>query len=172
MTGEARELLQLPEGSSVVVTIGNSLRGDDGAGPYIAERLCTSERLAVFDAGTTPENYINKIIALSPACVLFIDAADFKGAAGEIRRIGRDEISDYAISTHSFPLRAVWEMIALSADAEIRLLGIQPLDVRLKEGLSDEVRRAADEIIAFLNRQSKTKNQSNTGIRQGRRCLF
>ncbi len=151
MTGEARELFKLPEGLCVVVTIGNSLRRDDGAGPYIARKLIAREELAVFDAGTTPENYINKIITLRPACVLFIDAADFGGKPGEVRRIGKDEISDYTISTHMFPLRAVWEMISQSTDAEIRLAGIQPLDVQLSEGLSAEVLRAADEIIKTLN---------------------
>lgn len=151
LTDEARELLRLREGLNIIVTIGNCLRGDDGAGPFIASKLRTDQMMVVFDAGTTPENYVGKIIELKPSSILFIDAADFRGTAGEVRSIHKDEISDYALSTHAFPLRAVWEIIEQSIEVEIRLIGIQPLDISFGERLSNEVRRAAEEIAEILN---------------------
>ena len=153
MTDEVRALLTLRGGFNIIVTIGNSLRGDDGAGPYIASMLRASQQTAVFDAGTTPENYVEKMIDLKPSYILFIDAADFGGAAGEVRRIGKDEIQDYALSTHAFPLRAIWEIIEQSIPAEVGIIGIQPLDVSFKEELSKEVRLAAEEIVDVLHLQ-------------------
>ena len=150
LTAEAKQYLKLHEGLNIIVTIGNSLRGDDGVGPYIASCLTHRDCLVVLDAGTTPENFVDKIICLSPSNIVFIDAADFGGFPGQAHTIKKDEISDFTLSTHMFPLRAIWEIIEQSIPAEIHLIGIQPLNCCFSEGLTNDVRQTADEIVMAL----------------------
>lgn len=151
LTDEVKQCLNLRDGLNIVVTIGNSLRADDGVGPYIASYLSNHTRLVVLDAGNTPENFVDEIISLSPTYIVFIDAADFGGFPGQARQIKKDEISGFTLSTHMFPLRAIWEIIEQSISAEIRLIGIQILDYSFSNRLTNEVRQIADEIIMALN---------------------
>jgi hydrogenase 3 maturation protease len=137
-------------GVNALVAIGSPLRGDDGVGPYIAAGLSSTERWNVFDAGTNPENIVDAVIALRPCYVLFIDAADFGGEPGQARVIDKEQVSDTAVSTHMFPLRAVWELVERETNAEIRCVGIQPLDCSFREGLSADVRAAAEKIVGEL----------------------
>lgn len=148
---EARLSLGACGGLTAVIAVGNSMRGDDGAGPFIASRLVNSDSLAVFDAGLTPENAVDGVIGINPSRILFIDAADFGGAPGCARFISKNEITDYTLSTHMFPLRAVWEILEHSLHADIYCVGIQTLDCGWGEGLSPDVARAAEELAALLN---------------------
>ena len=132
--------------------MGNSLRRDDGAGPFLASMLKSSGNLTVIDAGSTPENHIDGIIAINPRRVLFIDAADFGGAPGEARLIPIEAIPATTLSTHGFPLSAVCELIRQSIPAEIRFIGIQAKDCGFGERLSEEVRKMVEEIAGALSR--------------------
>jgi hydrogenase maturation protease HycI len=165
LTDEVRQTLVF-RGPGVVICVGNSLRGDDGAGPFIASNIppvgCGQHHpllragrdygsLTVINAETTPENYTDEIISLNPTKVLFIDAADFGGEAGEVRVIPRESISDFTLSTHSFPLGAVCELIRQSIPVEVIFIGIQAKDCAFGEGISQEVLGAASEIIRALS---------------------
>lgn len=128
--------------SSLVVTVGNALRSDDGAGPYIAGH-CKS----VIDAGERPERIVDRIIALKPKRVVFIDAADFQGFAGEVRVIDKELLPKTTLTTHMFPLPAVAQMITADCGAEVFFLGIQAKSFGLGEGLSAEAKESCDSII-------------------------
>ena len=151
LTDEVKQCLQLRKGLNIVMTVGNRLRRDDGVGSYIASRLCVNEHLVIFDAETTPESFVDRIIELNPSYLLFIDAANFGGFPGQIRIIHKNQMSDFTLSTHMFPLRAIWEIIEHSISAEIRFIGIQPVDCGFGEELSDDVKHTADDIISLLN---------------------
>ena len=45
--------------------IGNTLRSDDGVGSLLATRLQDKTPYIVYDAGSSPENYLGKIIKVS-----------------------------------------------------------------------------------------------------------
>ena len=72
-------------GRVCVLGIGNRLRRDDGAGSLLAAALAEQEGAAVLDAGTVPENYLEKVAGSNPDTVVIVDAIDFDGAPGEIR---------------------------------------------------------------------------------------
>lgn len=71
--------------TNLVLTVGNSMMGDDGAGPLLAERM-TQQPLAdwqVIDGGSAPENVVHRIRALQPTRLVIVDAADMELAPGD-----------------------------------------------------------------------------------------
>ena len=59
-----------------VISLGNSLRGDDGIGPHIIENLATrgdQDHYELCDAGSDPFDILEKL--LQPEPVLVIDCA-------------------------------------------------------------------------------------------------
>jgi hydrogenase 3 maturation protease len=140
--------------TAVVFTAGNSLRGDDGAGPLLAELLETepARDWQVIDGGAAPENHIHQVRALSPERVLIVDAADMNLPPGEVRLVEEDCVADhFLLTTHAIPLnfliRSLKETIG-----EIVFLGIQPKDIAFCGPLSPEVRRAVETLHRKLVR--------------------
>jgi hydrogenase 3 maturation protease len=139
----------------VVLGIGNRMRSDDGIGSIIASEL-KSFRLAkvnVFDCETSPENYLEQVIALRPAWVIFIDACNFGGAAGEFKLFEYQEIPAVSyglLSTHTLPLGLSIELIRNQVNCRISLLGIQPKSLNFGMKLSEDLIRAKQEIIQFI----------------------
>ena len=53
---------------NVILTVGNTMMGDDGAGPYLAQ-LCSENSLpnwSALDGGSAPENLVHQITAMKP----------------------------------------------------------------------------------------------------------
>lgn len=144
------ELLKLNPDSDLIITVGNSFRSDDGVGPYIGEELKKISGLKVINAGLTPENIIEEIIAFSPGKILIIDAADFAGNPGEVRIIFEDKIPQTTLSTHAIPLNVITAIIRQSIKTEIFFMGIQSQLFGFGEGLSEPVKSTADQIIAII----------------------
>lgn len=150
---------------TLIITVGNCFRADDGVGPYIASCLKQSGRLWVIDAGSMPENVIDQAVklftehaALSGKPVrafarriIFIDAANFGGTPGEARLIDSEHIPQASLSTHSMPLPVVSRILEEDTLAKIYFIGIQPKSVEHKEGLSKEVKSVADALIKHIN---------------------
>lgn len=135
----------------MIITVGNPLRSDDGVGPYVAGRFeAVSPKTVLLDAGDKPENVLDRAIEIKPAKVIIIDAADFGGRAGEARVIPEELIPQAALSTHAFPLPIISRVLAQDTGAQVVFLGVQPKSCELKEGLSEEVRQTAEEIIGSL----------------------
>jgi hydrogenase 3 maturation protease len=84
-----------PEGRTVMITIGNSLRADDGVGPFIGRRIADQKDFLVLNALMNPEDIVEDAIAYRPGKIVVIDAADFGGSPGEIRTIPLDQIQRY-----------------------------------------------------------------------------
>ena len=87
--------------------------------------------------------------------IFIFDAADFSGSAGEVRLIPKECVPETTMSTHMIPLNVVTELIASSIDVKVFFIGIQPKSVAMGEGLSDEVKKAADEIISVVKENLK-----------------
>lgn len=141
---------------TVIVCLGSELRADDGLGPYVGENIKVKrEGLKVINAFSVIENYVEDIINYSPEKLIVVDAAFFGGKPGEIRILPEENLSSCKmISTHSFPLEAILKIIKQDLPAlEIKILGVQPLDTGYSEGLSEPVKKAAQEIIEYFNRE-------------------
>lgn len=137
-------------GTHVVITVGNLLRSDDGAGPYIWEGARAATRFVVLNAGENPENLLEQVARLAPSRITLIDAADFGGVPGEVRVVDEKDIPESCLSTHAIPLRVIAGILRQDTGAVLRLVGIQPRTVAFGEGLSAEVKESADRIVAYL----------------------
>jgi len=152
LTVDIKNALTPEKGKTLIITVGNTLRSDDGIGPYIASLLRVAPKLDVIDAGFNPENVIDKAIELAPAKIIVIDAADFRDSPGKIRIIPEEIIPDTCISTHSIPLNVITQLIGQSIKTRVIFIGIQVKNVQLGESMCIEVKGAADELIAFIRR--------------------
>jgi hydrogenase 3 maturation protease len=137
--------------ATVIVGVGNRLRGDDAAGVALVDRIAGRVRLACIDAGVAPENCLGKIVSLSPDTVLLVDAADFGGSAGEARVVGPADLAAGGISTHGLSLSMVSEYLRARTGARIFVVAIQPGVIALgEEGLSPAVAAAVGELADIL----------------------
>ena len=144
------ELKSILKSPVVTVCVGNPIKGDDGAGPAIYQRIKDKTSARVFDTGTVPENYIQRIVKLAPRTVLIIDAVDFGAAAGEVKLFRSTDIPSVAISTHVLSLRMFAELIERECRAEIYLLGVQPQSITIGEPLTPAVQAAVTTIAQSL----------------------
>ena len=126
------------QGTVLVLGVGNSMKGDDGVGPRVVERLTVACRLpaarsgpdralalVALDCGVTPENYTSVVRRLRPALLLIVDAADMGLAAGECRIIPAGRVGALGLSTHSMPLSLFMSYVSDLA-SRVVLIGVQP----------------------------------------------
>jgi len=144
------QLSTLSNSKTLIVTIGNVLKGDDAIGPLLYQQLAGRISVEIIDAATVPENYIQSIIKKAPEDLLVIDAIDFAAPAGEIRIFEPAQLSSLIMSTHSLSPRIFVDMITRQIDVRVYFLGIQPLQVQMAQPLSAEVDKAAKELAAIL----------------------
>lgn len=138
---------------AVVAGIGNSMRMDDFVGVKIVQDLRgkVSENVLLIECETVPESSTQEIVDFKPTHVLLIDAAVLDLKPGEARLFNCEQLTDFpAISTHDLPLRIFCEYVSKMTGAKIVLLLIVPEKTDFGEGLSTEVKAAADDIVRVL----------------------
>ncbi|GFN23360.1 hydrogenase maturation peptidase HycI [Thermanaeromonas sp. C210] len=136
----------------LVITVGNELMGDDGAGPLLA-RLLEQKRIPgwqVTDGGSAPENYLHQVRELKPQVVVLVDACEMNLPPGSIRLLSESDIAcEFILSTHRLPLSffisALKELVS-----EVYFIGIQPAVVAFGWPVSPEVRRAVEIVYQKL----------------------
>ena len=133
----------------LIMCIGNRDGGDDGIGPYIADKLMKTSN-DVVDCGTTPENYTAVVKQKQPKTLIIIDAAEMNLAPGEIRIIPKEKISTMHISTHGIPLSLLITYLEKEGE-KILLIGIQPN--HMSGPISSMVKKGADRLIEILKKQ-------------------
>lgn len=135
---------------TLIIGIGNALKGDDAAGPIVCERLRGKISAEIIDAGTVPENYIQPIIKKAPDNLLVIDAIDFGAPPGELRIFQPEQLNSLVISTHTLSPRIFVDMIKQSINVEVFFLGVQPAKIVLGRPLSAEVDDAIELLVKAL----------------------
>jgi len=143
----AERLADFIHPTTALVCIGNDLRGDDGAGPTVAERLGGKVPWRLYDARTAPESFPVKIAVSRPASVVVIDALDFGAPPGTVTVLGADRLAGIGPSTHGpSPLTFLTALKMLHPCPAV-LVGIQPGRTDFGLPLSDAVRSAASRIV-------------------------
>lgn len=142
-----------PKGRTLVITLGSTLRADDGVGPYVCAHVKFSRPdLKLLDAGTTPESIAQTAINWKPEKIILVDAAHFQGEAGEARVIPLEAINQSTImSTHSFPLSVTFSIVREDTGAELAVVGVQAKSLDYREGLSPEVEETARKLVDYFN---------------------
>ncbi|HEU67912.1 MAG TPA: hydrogenase 3 maturation endopeptidase HyCI [Candidatus Acetothermia bacterium] len=128
--------------------IGNPLRRDDGAGLWVAERL-RGTGWEVIPAGQGVENALGVVRRLAPDLLVIVDAAEMGLPPGSVRRLPVEGAGRMLGSTHALPLPfllgTVWDAVG-----KMVLIGIQPADRSLGEGLTPAVQVGAEALVALL----------------------
>lgn len=138
------------QGPTAILTLGNRLQGDDAVGPEIYDRLEGRCRFALFEGGLAPENFLGPLVRLRPREVLLVDAVHFAGSPGEIRLFQPEQLAEVDISTHAASPKLLLQQLEYQAEAIVYLLGIQPKQRMLGQGLSDECRNSVKTVARAL----------------------
>lgn len=143
----------------LVFTVGNSIRGDDGLGPLLSDRLYDklmaledkdTDNVFLLNTESTPENHTHEIRNLNPSHMLIIDAVEFDGNAGEMLIITKDMIDTFNVSTHSMPVSFIISYIEESIGTKIMTIGIQPKEMNLVNRISDEVKSSVEDLADLI----------------------
>jgi hydrogenase 3 maturation protease len=143
------------EGKRVVVLgVGNPMRGDDGIGACLADRLQGNVNATVVNAGDVPENYLGPVAAARPEVVVIVDAAELGAAPGEIAIVEVNELgAEYprstrrvaggaALSTHNASLSLFIKVLQSEIQTDVFLLGVQPASMAFGAPMSRAVAAA------------------------------
>ncbi|HTY64421.1 MAG TPA: hydrogenase 3 maturation endopeptidase HyCI [Acidobacteriota bacterium] len=144
------ELSRLLKGNVLLIGIGNTLRGDDSAGPALIGLLEGKVKAGLLDAGEVPESYFGRILDAQPDTIAVIDAADFGGAPGDLALLEADDIAGRSVSTHQLPLSLFFRLIKRCSRAEVFALGIQPERITFGEPMSPAVASSVNALAELL----------------------
>ncbi|UCF44353.1 MAG: hydrogenase maturation peptidase HycI [Planctomycetota bacterium] len=146
-----RQLNKLRGSKTVILGIGNLLKGDDGTGPLVCQKLLEAGvSTEVIDAGTVPENYIQSIIKKAPQNLLIIDAIDSGASPGDVRIFKPEQLSSLVISTHTLSPRLLVDMVCQSIEVDVYFVGIQPEQTQLGQPITPQVKQAVQKLTDVL----------------------
>lgn len=158
MTGVFDELISRLKGKRFgVVGVGNVLKGDDGAGCRLAEKLMGRIALPVVDACEVPENYGGWVERQGLEAVVYVDAVEFEGKPGEAKIIPLEKLMMSASSTHSLSLHYMIKYLEMEWDGDPVLVGIKPASMKLDQGLSDEVEKGITRLAEAIEKAAKAR---------------
>ncbi|MGY3856370.1 hydrogenase maturation peptidase HycI [Aeromonas intestinalis] len=145
-------------GCNLVLTVGNTMMGDDGAGPYLAEKLQASPLPGweIIDGGIAPENMVHRVRALQPDRIVLVDAAEIGEKAGTLKVIPPDTIADmFIFSTHNMPLNFLIDELKTFVP-EVIFVGVQPAIVAFSFPMTEMVSGAMDYLHQHLDAAQDT----------------
>jgi len=151
MTNVKKRLKGLIDSKSVVVIgLGNPDRADDRVGIEVAKKLKELAPDRIFLEQDGLEGVVLDILNRKDAeTVLFIDAVDFDGRAGEIQIFSQATFQFRRISTHKVSLELLSALLRKEGKA-IYLLGIQPSTLDFDSKISDEVKKSLEKVVEIF----------------------
>ena len=138
------ELAQRLKGKLVLIGVGNSLWGDDGAGPALIRRLEGRFHALLVDGGEVPEHYWGTIVAYGARTIMVIDAIDWGDRPGSVAILDRVQEKGFPLSTHRIPLNLFLDLLRKETGADVFVLGIQPARVGFGSSMSLKIQKTLD----------------------------
>jgi len=143
-----------------VLGIGSELCADDAAGILLVRRLKSmidaqpfgSIEFEGFEGGNAPENATGFISAFRPTHILLVDAAEIGAGVGECRVISGEEIPEVCFSTHTLPLKIIFDYLGKATGANISVIGIQPGNLDFGNRPTAEIRIGVGRLMRLLYR--------------------
>lgn len=146
------------EGNVAILGLGNVLMGDDAAGPYAIEYLCSQfdlpDTVAIEDLGTPGLDILPHIAGRDR--IILLDTVRSDGPAGEIRLYRKDQILAHAPSARIGPHDPGVKETLLSLEfagkgpADVLLVGVIPERTDSTIGLSGPVRASIPLMIQHV----------------------
>ncbi|MCD6418799.1 hydrogenase maturation protease [bacterium] len=148
-----KKLQEILTGDFAILGIGNAIRGDDGFGTLLAQRLSEKFRntrlsTRIFIGGLAPENMMGKIAKINPEKLLILDAVVFGGKPGTTKIFSAEELSSPFTMTHGPTNFSMMKLFL--PNTEISVLAVRPKSVKLKDEMSDEVKSSLEEIFKII----------------------
>jgi hydrogenase 3 maturation protease len=139
---------------SVIVGVGNILRGDDGFGPRFVEALRDKTAALLLDAGEVPEDVLGSAVEAKPEKLLIADAMALGGKPGDAALLTPDQLGvRVPVSTHTLPLvMSIKYLRERLPETDIRILGVQPRSIGFGEAIGPEVTRTIETLAAIAAR--------------------
>ena len=143
--------------ATLVIGLGNSLRGDDGVGVRVAQVLAQQTLpvdVEVVDGGTQGVGIVNQMEDRQR--VILVDAANMGQPPGRFVRFTLDEArllgDDRQLSVHAAGLRdALLLAQALKVlPGEVVIFGVQPANLAWNNALSSQVETILPDLIAAI----------------------
>jgi hydrogenase 3 maturation protease len=136
---------------TAVLGLGEEIKGDDGIGKYVIDRLRKKKISYLLVYSSVPENAFVKLRGKQIDKLIIVDAADFSGRPGEFRII-KNFSEQKRLSTHSTSISNIMKYIKKSIGiADIELIAIQVKSIGFGSRMSKEVRKAGDTIVGLLS---------------------
>ncbi len=135
-----------------ILGVGSELRGDDGVGPYLSEKLSSfnSESFLSINGDLIPENFTGDLRKFQPENIIIIDAAFMGKSTGYIEIVRINDLTGISFSSHSMPLSVLGKYLLQEIGANIYILGIQSSNIDFGSEISREVKEAADKIFEII----------------------
>ncbi len=149
-----------------ILGVGHELRGDDGAGPAVAQALRAFDHTLQFpsdqangerritsliiDVGPAPENFTGSLRRFRPDLVLIVDAAEMGERPGTVRWLSWQETTGIGVATHALPVHVLATYLSADLGCDLALIGIQPNNTAFGSTLSPRMQRAVGNVAKAL----------------------
>ena len=143
-------LAKLRNSKTLIIGIGSTLKGDDGLGPLLCEKLKGKTCAEVISAGTVPENYIQQIVKNKPRNLVIVDAVQMQAPPGTIKILKPAQLDSTVISTHTLSPRVFIDLIARQIEVDIYFIGVQPAQCVLGQSLSTRAAAAVEQLTDII----------------------
>jgi hydrogenase 3 maturation protease len=144
------ELRSRLKGRVLLIGAGNTLRGDDGAGPTLIDLLEGTVDAALLDVGEVPESYFGRILDSNADTIVFLDAANFSAAPGDVAILEMEDIAGCSVSTHQMTVDLFFKYIKQNSRADLFAIGIQPAGIGFGEPMCAEVEQSVRALADLL----------------------
>jgi hydrogenase maturation protease len=139
-----------------VIGLGNILRGDDGVGPLIIDKLQKSSRslpIKLYNVGSDAFSILEHLLGEDP--IVIIDCARMGKNPGTVQKIVADDTdllpSNFGISLHGFSLADIWQIArSMGSDGKLAIIGVEPERINFNSGLSKVVKKSIPIIIKII----------------------
>lgn len=139
-----------------VISLGNEFRQDDGIGKYVTAEIANlyqeNKTLIVLNNENSGISLLDFLdFSVNPGFIIFVDAADFGGNAGEIEIFDPKNIQEGGfnrMSTHTYD---IFELLKTSTQMQIKIVGIQPKLTGWGNCLSSEVAASIPKTVNKIN---------------------
>lgn len=145
--GVEQALAEWSCGPTLVLGVGNTLRGDDAVGPMVCSRLASGRAV---DCGDAPERYLGLAGDEGIERVLMVDAMDFGGGVGELAFCRLSDLTERFGTTHTSGLAVLIRFIEEEYGKPVAVLGVQPADTRFGARVHAAVQEAVDRVSELL----------------------
>ena len=144
-----------------VIALGNILRGDDGIGPVVIQKLekrKPSLPVKLCDVGSDAFTILDYLLDSDP--ILIIDCARMGKKPGTVQKMVTKSTEllpeSVGMSLHGFSLAEILQMArSMGVNKDLSIIGVEPDTVQFNSGLSEVVKKSIPIIIKMIEEEAK-----------------